>query len=91
MFVVYILRSKKTGRHYTGYTQNLEERLRQHNAGKTRSLKNRGPYEVVYTELSLSESEAKKRELEIKRYKGGNAFKRLLERKYKEADGEQSG
>ncbi|HUW24823.1 MAG TPA: GIY-YIG nuclease family protein [Patescibacteria group bacterium] len=40
MFFVYILRSTKTGKFYTGSTNNLERRLTEHNANKTMSLVN---------------------------------------------------
>ena len=39
MFFVYILRSKKAERYYTGHTANIDKRLREHNSGKVRSTK----------------------------------------------------
>ena len=39
MFFVYILQSEKDGGFYIGYTSDLDKRLQQHNAGKTRLLK----------------------------------------------------
>jgi putative endonuclease len=77
MHYLYVLRIKKTGRHYTGQAQDLAKRLEKHSLGKTKSMKNRGPFEVVYVEKCGSRAEAMKREKEIKRYKGGDAFKRL--------------
>ena len=69
---------KKTGRHYTGQTKDLAKRLEKHSLGKTKSVKNRGRFEVVYIERCRSRAEAMKREKEIKNYKGGEGFKRLL-------------
>lgn len=80
MWYVYILQSEKTNRYYTGYTENLERRVQEHNSGKTRSLKAYLPVRVVYNESVLNKHEARLRELQIKRYKGGQAFKRLLEK-----------
>ena len=80
MFVVYVLISTKTGKHYTGCTSNIKRRLEEHNRNKTRSLKNKGPFELIYQENYNSLSEARKREFEIKSYKGGNAFKKLVMR-----------
>lgn len=80
MFIVYVLKSIKTGKFYVGCTNNIIRRLREHNANKTRSLKNRGPFKLIYQENYNSLSEGRKRELEIKSYKGGNAFKRLVMR-----------
>ena len=36
------------------------------------------PWKIVYTETFKTKSEAYKRELQIKSYKGGNAFKKLI-------------
>ena len=68
----------KTKRYYVGCTNNIERRLKEHNNNKTFSLKNRGPFELIYKEEYSTLKEARKREKEIKSYKGGNAFKRLL-------------
>ncbi len=50
MFFVYVLRNKITGRLYTGQTANLAQRLEQHNNGTTKSIKNRGIWEMAYHE-----------------------------------------
>src|SRR5271169_5371732 len=39
MFFVYVLRSRASGRLYTGYSSDVEHRLGQHNRGTTRSTK----------------------------------------------------
>ena len=78
MFYVYIIQSSKDGSYYTGHCAVLKDRLKQHNAGKTRSTKNKRPWRIVYHEEYKTKAEAYKRELQIKKYKGGNAFKSLL-------------
>lgn len=78
MYYVYILKSKKTGKHYTGYTKNIPNRLRYHNSGKTKSLWKHRPLEVVRIEEYNTLEFARKRERQIKSYKGGEAFKKLL-------------
>jgi putative endonuclease len=79
MHFVYILQIKKSGRYYVGQTQDLAKRLQKHSRGETKSMKNRGAFNVVYVEGCPSRAQALKREKQIKSYKGGNAFKRLLE------------
>jgi len=79
MYYVYILQIKKGGRHYIGQTQNLAKRFAKHGRGETKSMRNRGEFNIVYVEECLTRSQALRREKQIKRYKGGNAFKRLLE------------
>jgi len=78
MYNVYILKSLKNSRHYIGHTENLEKRLIEHNKGDVRSTKNGKPWKVIYTETYESKADAYKRELEIKSYKGGIKFKKLL-------------
>src|SRR5271169_1499575 len=53
-FHVYILQSESTDRFYIGQTQNLEERLSYHNANYSKSLKNRGPWKLLYQEPYLT-------------------------------------
>ncbi len=53
---------------YTGWTNDMEKRLEAHNSGKgAKYTRARLPVEVVYTERCGSQSEAMKREAEIKR------------------------
>ena len=52
---------------YTGWTNNLEKRLRAHNSGKgAKYTKNRRPVELVYFEEYDTKQEAMKREYAIK-------------------------
>ena len=78
MFVVYIIRSEKTKRFYIGYTSDLEKRLHYHNSAKNKSTKGGIPWHVVRIENFSSKNEAWLREQEIKSYKGGSAFKKLI-------------
>lgn len=78
-YYIYILKSQTSGRYYIGSTENVIQRLGQHNSGKVRSTKNRGPYKLVYTEPFSTRQDAYRRERQIKRYKGGHAFRKLLE------------
>lgn len=78
MFTTYIIQSFETGKYYIGCTNNTKRRLNEHNSNKTKSLKNKGPFKLVYEEKYDSLTLARKRELQIKSYKGGNAFKKLV-------------
>ena len=78
MYYVYVLQSRKTKKHYIGYTNNLERRLVEHNSGRTKSLKKHVPLEIIRVEEYSSYREARVRELEIKSYKSGEAFKNLI-------------
>ena len=67
MNVVYILRCGD-GTLYTGWTNDLEKRLRAHAAGKgAKYPRARLPVTLVYTEVFETEHEARSRECGIKR------------------------
>lgn len=66
MHYVYVLRSIKDGRFYTGYTTNLKRRLTEHNAGKVFSTKHRSPFELIYYEACRHQEDALRRERYLK-------------------------
>ena len=68
-YFVYILRSQKDGRYYVGSTQDLSQRLRRHNEGRSKYTKAKRPWEMVYSEELQDRSSAIQRELEIKNRK----------------------
>ena len=71
---VYALSSEMDGRIYVGFSSNVEKRLKEHNAEKTKSTKGFRPWKVIYTESVASRIEA--RELE-KYYKSGSGKEKL--------------
>lgn len=56
----------------------MEKRLTEHNRGKTKSLKDKGHFEFVYIEEYKDKQSATARERQIKSYKGGEAFRKLV-------------
>jgi putative endonuclease len=78
MHYVYIIRSVKDGKYYIGETSDIITRLNYHNSGKQRSTKSRIPFELVLSEEYMTREEALRREKQIKSWKGGEAFKRLI-------------
>lgn len=57
----------KDGTLYTGWTNNIERRLKAHNAGRgAKYTKSRRPVELIYYESFETKTEAMKREYEIK-------------------------
>ncbi|HEY9178678.1 MAG TPA: GIY-YIG nuclease family protein [Flavipsychrobacter sp.] len=81
MYFVYILKSLKDGKYYIGSSGDAQARLRFHNAGLQRSTKNRVPFVLVHVEEYATKAEALAREKQIKSYKGGEAFKKLVDGK----------
>lgn len=69
MYIVYIIQSQKDASYYTGRTDDIIDRLKRHNQGRSKYTRNKRPWKLVYTESFNTRSEAVKRENEIKRKK----------------------
>jgi putative endonuclease len=74
----YVLRSRLTGRHYTGLTRDLSQRVIQHNSDQSRSTKHRGPWDLVHYEHFPTLAEAVRRERFLKSGKGRDELKQIL-------------
>ena len=77
-YYVYILQSLKDGKYYIGSTSDVQSRLNFDNAGLQRSTKNRIPFKLILFEIYNLKEEALKREKQIKSWKGGEAFQKLI-------------
>ncbi|MBK8882532.1 MAG: GIY-YIG nuclease family protein [Bacteroidales bacterium] len=78
MYYVYVLRSIPFGNLYKGFCTNLESRLAEHNAGKTKSTKHYVPWEIVYYESFDSKDEAISRERYFKSAAGRRYLKKFI-------------
>jgi len=78
MYYVYILKSRKDNKLYTGCTNNLKQRLYLHNNGLIESTKNRKPLTLIYFEALLNKKDAFRREQWLKTGWGRNHLKKLL-------------
>jgi putative endonuclease len=78
MWNVYILQSEKDGRYYVGCSNDYQRRLEEHNSGQNLSTTKGSPWKIVRLEPFENSQAAFLREKQIKSYKGGNAFKKLL-------------
>ncbi len=50
----------------------------QHNEGRNKSTKAYRPFELIHTEYFRTKGESFKREQQIKRYRHGQAFRKLI-------------
>ena len=80
MFYTYILRSKRNDRLYTGYTNDLRKRFKEHNDERSAYTKHRDPYELIYYEACIDKDDAMSRELYLKSGKGKRYLKSRLKR-----------
>ena len=70
MYYVYILRWKRNNQFYIGYTDNLQQRVKQH--------KRVGDFDLIYYEAYYFEKLARQRERKLKYY--GSAWRALKKR-----------
>lgn len=87
MYYVYVLKSLKDGKLYSGYTSDLKQRLEYHNSGKVESTKWRKPFEMIYYEGFRHQQDATAREKFFKTQWGRNYIKRVLKNYWNEMDG----
>ena len=78
MWHVYVLKSLKNQRLYTGSTNDLQRRLAEHQRGKNRYTRYAGPFELVYSETHADRLEARRREWYLKSGKGRHFIQELL-------------
>lgn len=78
MYYVYVLRSEKTGRRYTGPCGDLEDRLQRHNSGYSDATKHGVPWQLLYQEEHKTRADAVRREAFLKTGKGREELDSLL-------------
>lgn len=79
MHYVYVLRSSRNGRLYTGFTFDLKKRLTDHFDNQSPATNKRGPYELIYYEACLNSTDARAR----KKFLKTGAGKRFLKNRVK--------
>ncbi|MFA6160387.1 MAG: GIY-YIG nuclease family protein [Parcubacteria group bacterium] len=78
MFYVYVIESQKNGDLYKGFTSNINNRLREHNAGLNESTRNCRPWKLVYCEIFLDKDDAISREKYLKSGWGRGYLEKVL-------------
>ncbi|MCP4267192.1 MAG: GIY-YIG nuclease family protein [Candidatus Brocadiaceae bacterium] len=77
---VYVIQSERDSWTYTGHTNNVKRRLHDHNRGKMKSTRYRGPFKTTYTEEFSNRSDAMKREKFLKSGKGRQIREELVKK-----------
>ncbi len=76
-YFLYILWSQRGRRFYIGVSENTQRRLHQHNEGKSGWTAPYRPWILVHEERFENYRTARRREIELKRQKGGQRFYQL--------------
>jgi putative endonuclease len=81
-YFVYVLKSEKDNKFYTGYSRDIELRFEQHQKGLVKSTKDRRPLILIYFEACLNQQDALHSEKYLKTHYGkmfiGNRLKSYL-------------
>ncbi len=78
MYYVYVLRSDKDKKLYSGYTHDLRKRFEAHNKGEVKVTKHRIPFSIIYYEAYQNQQDATAREKYFKTQWGRNYLKKIL-------------
>ena len=78
MYYVYVLKSEKDNKFYTGFTKNIKDRIQKHNNGLVESTKNRRPFKLVYFKVSYNIDDTIHREKYLKTTYGKRYIKNRL-------------
>jgi putative endonuclease len=78
MYYVYILLNEARTRTYTGVSDDIEKRLKEHNQGKVKSSRSYRPYKVICAEKFETLSEARHKERFYKSTTGRRRLKEMI-------------
>ena len=79
MYIVYVIQHTIGNDLYIGYTNNLENRLKSHNANLNRATKRKnGNWILIYAEAYRSTQDARRREKKLKQH--GSSKHELMKR-----------
>ena len=78
MFYTYILKSEKDGKMYIGFSNDLKQRILEHNNGFVPATKTRRPLTLIYYEACLNKQSAIEREKYFKTGFGRRFLKNRL-------------
>ena len=77
-YYVYVLHNFSKNFVYIGYSENLKQRIQEHNEGKVKSTKAHLPLKLIFYEAYPTKSDAKRREKYLKSNKGRTTLMTML-------------
>ncbi len=79
MFYTYVLKSLVAEKSYIGYTNDVERKLSEHNAGRYTDTRDFAPWKLIYKEPYNTIEEARKRGLYFRSSAGRGFIKNIWE------------
>ena len=80
MWTIYVLHSQKSGKRYVGMTADVNRRLAEHNASKSKFTSGHVPWILIYTETAGDSKQARQREKYFKSAAGRKYIEQQLNR-----------
>ena len=77
-YYVYVLQNRDKSFLYVGYSEDLPNRIKAHNDGKSKSTKRFQPLQLIHYEAYVNKKDAKRRELYLKTTKGRTTLRYML-------------
>lgn len=77
-YYVYVLYNQNKNFIYIGYSEDLKERIREHNKGYSKSTKPYLPLELIHYEAYKDKKDAKRREIYLKTNRGKTTLRTML-------------
>jgi len=82
-YYVYVLHNKNKNFIYIGYSENIIQRVRDHNKGLSKSTKVYRPLEIIHYEAYRNIKDVKRRELYLKTNRGRTTLMTMLKEYFK--------
>ena len=79
---MYVLLSRRDGKLYIGFTNDVRRRLQQHARGEVISTKNRRPFLLIHYEYFICKEDAEAREVYLKSGAGHDQLKQILKQTF---------
>ncbi|MBE9480990.1 MAG: GIY-YIG nuclease family protein [Bacteroidetes bacterium] len=78
LFYIYVLESLSSNKRYVGMTIDINRRLKEHNAGKSKFTNAFKPWKIIYSETANSRKSARGREKYLKSAAGRRFLKNIF-------------
>lgn len=76
---VYIIQSTKNNMYYIGSTLDTNNRLQEHNSGEVKATKNKGPWNLRFSQQYNTIKEARQIEYKLKKLKSRKIIEKIIE------------
>lgn len=78
MYYFYVLKFKKSGKFYKGFTEDLKRRISEHKSGASDFTSRNGDFDLIFCEVYINKKDAKEAERYFKTGHGREVLKEKL-------------